>query len=161
VILPILVSVWLTYVSSRSEKNVTARIDQQALLQKQQMDQQKQVFAEQVQLSQDLYKRQFDTYDKLYGQLLILRSTIERRNPGSPSVGLNRRLADSLFELDNLRQTNRLHISDPVYKSMGDAWQKGARMNAQDLDQVEALMEKEMKDLMDVDAKLRKESAAK
>jgi hypothetical protein len=152
-VIPILLTAWLTHVSSSSEGRVTSKIDEQ-------MDQQKQVFAEQVQLSQDLYKRQFDTYDKLYAQLLILRSAIERLNPRSPSVVLNRRLADSLAELDSLRKTNRLHISDPVYKSMGDAWQKGARMNAQDLDQVEAQMEKEMKDLMDVDAKLRKKSAS-
>jgi hypothetical protein len=172
VILPIVLSIWLTHVSARSEKNVTDRINQQAELQKQQaeqqkrqleqqMEQQKQVFVEQVHLSQDLYKRQFDTYDKLYAQLLILRSTIDRRNPGSPSGGLNRRFADSLFELDHLRQTNRLHISAPVYNSMGDAWQKGARMKAQDIDQVEDLMEEELKDLMNVEAKLRKESAAK
>lgn len=146
-VIPILLTAWLTYVSSR----VTSKIDEQ-------MDQQKQVFAEQVQLSQDLYKRQFDTYDKLYAQLLILESAIEQFDPRSPSVVLNRRLADSLAELDSLRKTNRLHISDRVYKTMGDAWQKGARMNVQDLDQVEAQMEKEMKDLMDVDAKLRKKS---
>lgn len=154
-VIPILLTFWLTHVSARSEKNVTDRINQQALLQKQQLDQQKQVFVEQVQLSQDLYKRQFDTYDKLYAQLLILRSTLEDRTPGNPSVAL-RRMADSLFELDNLRRANHLHISDSVYDSMGDAWQKGARMRAEDLDQVETKMQKELKDLMDVDAKLRK-----
>jgi hypothetical protein len=160
-VIPILLTAWLTHVSSRSEKNVKDQIDRQTQLQKQQMDQQKQVFAEQVQLSQDLYKRQFDTYDKLYAQLLILGSAIERRDPGNPSAGLNRRLADTLAELDSLRKTNRLHISYPVNKMMGDAWQKGARMETEDLDQVEAQMEKEMKELMDVEAKLRKESASK
>jgi len=152
-VIPILLTAWLTRVSSRSEDRVTSKIDEQ-------MDQQKQVFAEQVQLSQDLYKRQFDTYDKLYAQLLILESAIEQFDPRSPSVVLNRRLADSLAELDSLRKTNRLHISDHVYKTMGDAWQKGARMNVEDLDQVEAQMEKEMKDLMDVDATLRKKSVS-
>lgn len=153
-VIPILLTAWLTHVSSSSEDRVTSKINEQ-------IDQQKQVFAEQVLLSQDLYKRQFDTYDKLYAQLLILRSTIERLDPRSPSVVLQRRLADSLAELDSLRQTNRLHISDTVYNTMGDAWQKGARMSVKDLEQVEAQMEKEMKDMMDVDAKLRKKSASK
>lgn len=152
-VIPILLTVWLTHVSSSSEDRVKLEIDQQT-------DQQKQVFAEQVQLSQDLYKRQFDTYDKLYAQLVVLEDAIEQLHAGSAPAIWNRRLADSLTELASLRRANRLHISEPVYKTMGDAWQKGARMNAQDLDQVEAQIAKEMKDLMDVDTKLRKQNAA-
>ena len=148
-LLPVLLTGWLTSVISRSETRVTAQLDLQ-----------KQLFAQQVQLSEDLYKRRFETYDKLYAELITLSSSIERLDAGGSRVVWNRRLTDSLAQLDTLRKTNRLHMSDSVYKTMGDAWQKGVRMNARDLDQVEFQMDTEMKELMKVDASLTKESTA-
>jgi hypothetical protein len=142
-VLPVLLTAWLTFVFSRSEARVT-----------QQLELQKQAFAQQMQLSEDLYKRRFETYDKLYTQLLLLGNEIEHLRAGGSPVLWNRRLADSLSELDTLRKMNRLHISDSVYAAMGDAWQRGSRLNGaqfgQDLDQVEAQMETELRNLMDL-----------
>lgn len=98
-----------------------------------------------MQLSQDLYKRRFETYDKLYTQLIILEDAIQQLQAGSTPVVWNRRLRNSLVDLDSLRRMNRLHISDPVDRSMADAWQRGVRRNgaefAHDLSDVEAQME--------------------
>jgi len=132
----------MTSVVSRSEARVT-----------QQLELQKQAFAQQIQLSEDLYRRRFETYDKLYAQLVILGTAIDHLSAGSSSVLWNRRLADSLAQLDTLRKMNRLHMSDSVYDAMGDAWQRGSRMNgakfAQDLDRVETRMQSELRNLME------------
>src|SRR5260370_7846758 len=124
-VIPILLTVWLTHVSSSSEDRVKVKIDQQ-------MDQQKEVFAEHVQLRQDVYKRRFETYDKLYAQLISLDEAIAQLDAGSTPVLWNRHLRNSLVELDSMRRANRLHLSDPVDQSMADAWQRGARKNGTD-----------------------------
>ena len=157
IVIPILLTVWLTHVSSSSEDRVKVKIDQQ-------MDQQKQVFAEHVQLSQDLYKRRFETYDKLYAQLISLDEAIAQLDAGSTPVLWNRHLRNSLVELDSMRRANRLHLSDPVDQSMADAWQRGVRKNGaefkQGLTQVELQMKSELRDLMAREPETRKNDAA-
>jgi len=144
-ILPTLLTAWLTFVFSRSEARVTNQLDLE-----------KQIFAQQLQLREDLYKREFDTYDKLYAQLLLLRDGLDRLQAGNAPAFWKPRLADLLAELDNLRKTNRLHISKPVYTAMGDAWMRGSRLNGagfdQDLEQVEALMDSELRSMMEIGA---------
>src|SRR5260370_21558074 len=127
-VIPILLTVWLTHVSSSSEDRVKVKIDQQ-------MDQQKQVFAKHGQLSQDLYKRRFETYDKLYAQLISLDEAIAQLDAGSTPVLWNRHLRNSLVQLDSMRRANRLHLSDPVDQSMPDAWHRAVRKNGAEFKQ--------------------------
>src|ERR1039457_1629225 len=56
--LPILLTTWLTFWVSQKENSIQQHIDTQS-----------QFFSQQLQLSEDLYKRMFDAYEKIYTQL--------------------------------------------------------------------------------------------
>ena len=143
---PVLLTGWLTFVSSRSETTIRKDIENQ-----------NQILSAQLDLTKDLYKRRFDAYEKLYAQLIILNdklAQLEAGNYGRPSPNTaarlaisNRQMADFLRQLDELRKANGLHMSLDVEKLMGEAWQLGVR------GKTEAVRPK----IQDVETQMRKE----
>jgi len=145
-VIPVLLGAYLTWVSKGSESRVSEKIDSQ-----------NQMLAAHLQLTAELYKRRFDTYDQLHSQLVTLENklAIGPPNAATDAAALatwNRGTADLTAQLDSLRRTNRLHISDDVDKLMASAWQTGARHNrdalAKQLDQVETVMRTELANQM-------------
>jgi hypothetical protein len=145
-VIPVFLGAYLTWVSKGSENRVSQKIDDQ-----------RQILITHLQLTAELYKRRFDTYDQLHLQLVNLEHKLEMGRPNASTdmaalVAWNRGTADLTAQLDTLRRTNRLHISDDVDQLMGDAWQTGVRENRdalkQQLDKLEALMRSELANQM-------------
>src|SRR5271166_1421148 len=65
-ILPIFLTAGLGFWVSQKEDSI-----------KQDIDKQSQLFSQQLQLSDELYKRRFDAYDKLYVQLVQLNERLQ------------------------------------------------------------------------------------
>jgi hypothetical protein len=130
-ILPVLLTGWLTFVSSRSESTIRKDIENQ-----------NQILSAQLDLTKDLYKRRFDAYEKLYAQLIALNDKLAPQFQESASkndrpkgeaarhLALWRgQTADFLKQLDDLNKMNGLHMSSEVERLMGEAWQLGVRGN--------------------------------
>jgi len=150
-IVPVLLTGWLTFVSSRSESTIRRDIEDQ-----------NQVLSAQLDLTKDLYKRRFDAYEKLYTQLIVLNdklapqfqqdaTTNARLNPeAARHLALWKgQVADFLRQLDDLNKMNGLHMSPDVEKLMGEAWQLGVRGNMQEVRPKIQAVEIQMKSELD------------
>lgn len=148
-VVPVILTGWLTYVFSRSEARV-----------KQELDARNQQLSAQLTLATELFKRRFDAYETLYRQLINVNEKLllqEANSAASHSksknvrtvAATNRQTADVLAQLDKLNQENALHLSDEVFNLMTDAWKAGVDGNSDLLSQkiyeVEAQMKKELK----------------
>jgi hypothetical protein len=150
-IVPVLLTGWLTFVSSRSESTIRRDIEDQ-----------NQVLSAQLDLTKDLYKRRFDTYEKLYTQLIVLNDKLapQFQEDATNNGRLNRtaalhlalwksQVADFLRQLDDLNKMNGLHMSPDVEKLMGEAWQLGVRGNMQEVRPKIQAVEIQMKSELD------------
>ncbi len=148
-VVPVILTGWLTYVFSRSEASV-----------KQELDARNQQLSAQLTLSTELFKRRFDAYETLYTQLINVNEKLLLQEANSAAnqsksknvrkvAATNRQTADLLAQLDKLNQENALHLSDEVFNLMVDAWKAGVEGNSNLLSQkiyeVEERMKKELK----------------
>jgi len=146
-VLPVILTGWLTFTSSRSEDKI-----------KQEIDAKNQLLTAQLNLATELFKRRFDAYEALYGALINLNEKLLLQQANSAAASRadsnfdkrlavsNRQTADLLSELDQLNKKNALHLSEGVANGMTNAWQSGVQGDtkalAQKIDQVEQLMKK-------------------
>ena len=153
-VLPVILTGWLTFTSSRSEDKI-----------KQEIDAKNQLLTAQLNLATELFKRRFDAYEALYGALINLNEKLLLQQANSAAASSadskfdkqlavsNRQTADLLAELDGLNKKNALHLSEGVANGMTDAWQSGVQGDtkalAQKIDQVEQLMKKEIEEEME------------
>jgi hypothetical protein len=134
-LLPVLLTGWLTFVSSRSESTIRKDIEDQ-----------NQILSAQLDLTKDLYKRRFDAYEKLYTRLIILNDKLAQQFQEDPSKNARLKgeaarhvalwhgqMADFLKQLDDLNKMNGLHMSPEVERLMGEAWQLGVRGNVEEI----------------------------
>ncbi len=147
-VVPVILTGWLTYVFSRSEASV-----------KQELDARNQQLSAQLTLSTELFKRRFDAYETLYSQLINVNEKLllqeansaanQAKSKNVRAAATNRQTADLLARLDKLNQENALHLSDEVFNLMADAWKAGVDGNSDLLSrkiyEVEAQMKKELK----------------
>jgi membrane-associated HD superfamily phosphohydrolase len=110
-ILPILLTSWLTYFVSQKQSRTEDRINYQSQMLSQQLQQQ-------VQVSEDLLKRRFDAYDKLYAQLVEIQTKLEHAEAGEA----NKIVADQAFELGELLDASGLHMSEKVSDLAFQTW---------------------------------------
>jgi len=153
-VLPVILTGWLTFTSSRSEDKI-----------KQEIDAKNQLLTAQLNLATELFKRRFDAYEALYGALINLNEKLLLQQANSAAASRadsnfdkrlavsNRQTADLLSELDQLNKKNALHLSEGVANGMTNAWQSGVQGDtkalAQKIDQVEQLMKKEIEEEME------------
>jgi len=153
-VLPVILTAWLTLTLSRSEDKI-----------KQEIDAKNQLLTAQLNLATELFKRRFDAYEALYGALINLNEKLLLQQANSAAAAhtepnlkkrlaaSNRQTADLLAELDGLSKKNALHLSDDVANGMANAWQAGVQGDtkglAQKIDEVEARMKKEIEKEMD------------
>jgi len=141
-LVPIVLTTWLTYWVSQKENNI-----------KQDIDKQSQLFSQQLQLSEELYKRRFDTYDKLYAQLVQLNGRLEKQaGAGAESGEWNKINADQVAQFNELLNLSQLHMGPKVEALMFPAWLAGARGDGPQLNQsihdLEAAMKTELDEWM-------------
>src|ERR1700687_1382932 len=101
-LVPILLTTWVTFWVSQKETNIRHDIDNQ-----------NQWFSHQLQLSEELYKRRFDTYDKLYAQLVQLNGRLEKQ-AGAESGDCNKDNADQIAQFNELLNLSQLHMGPKV-----------------------------------------------
>jgi hypothetical protein len=139
-LVPILLTTWLTFWVSQKENNIRHDIDNQ-----------NQLFSHQLQLSEELYKRRFDTYDKLYAQLVQLNGRLEKQ-AGTERAEWNKANADQIAQFNELLNLSQLHMGPKVEALMFPAWIAGARgdgpLLAQSIHDLEAAMKKEQDEWM-------------
>jgi hypothetical protein len=123
ILIPIILTGWLTFISSRSEDRIKLDIEQK-----------NQLLSAQLSLTTELFKRRFDTYETLYRQLIDLKQKLlidrannainARLNPSSDRRLANskRETADLEAQLDRLKEESTLHMSDNVSNLLSDAW---------------------------------------
>jgi hypothetical protein len=141
-LVPILLTTWLTFWVSQKETNIRRDIDNQ-----------NQLFSHQLQLSEELYKRRFDTYDKLYAQLVQLNGRLEKQaGEGAESGDWNKTNADQIAQFNELLNLSQLHMGPKVEALMFPAWIAGARgdgpLLTQSIHDLEAAMKKEQDEWM-------------
>ena len=153
-VLPVVLTGWLTFTSSRSEDKI-----------KQEIDAKNQLLTAQLNLATELFKRRFDAYEALYGALINLNEKLLLQQANSAAASRadskfdrqlavsNRQTADLLLELDGLNRKNALHLSKDVANGMTDAWQAGVQGDtkglAEKIDEVEQQMKKEIEEEME------------
>ena len=139
-LVPIVLTTWLTFWVSQKETNIRHDIDNQ-----------NQLFSHQLQLSEELYKRRFDTYDKLYAQLVQLNGRLEKQ-AGAESGDWNKTNADQIAQFNELLNLSQLHMGPKVEALMFPAWMAGARgdgpLLTQSIHDLEAAMKKELDEWM-------------
>jgi hypothetical protein len=141
-LVPIALTTWLTFWVSQKETNIRHDIDNQ-----------NQLFSHQLQLSEELYKRRFDTYDKLYAQLVQLNGRLEKQaGAGAKSADWNKTNADQIAQFNELLNLSQLHMGPKVEALMFPAWLAGARGDGPQLNQsihdLEVAMKKEQDEWM-------------
>lgn len=139
-LVPIVLTTWLTFWVSQKQDNI-----------KQQIDNQSQLFSQQLQLSEELYKRRFDTYDKLYAQLVQLNGRLQTQ-AGAERGEWNKINADQVAQFNELLNLSKLHMGPKVEPLMFPAWIAGARGDSAQLSQsildLEVAMKKELDEWM-------------
>src|SRR6266403_892006 len=100
-VVPVILTGWLTYVFSRSEASV-----------KQELDARNQQLSAQLTLSTELFKRRFDAYETLYSQLINVNEKLllqeansaanQAKSKNVRAAATNRQTADLLARLDKL-----------------------------------------------------------
>jgi len=139
-LVPIVLTTWLTFWMSQKEDNI-----------KQDIDKQSQLFSQQLQLSEELYKRRFDTYDKLYGQLVQLNARLQAQAGAEPGEW-NKTIADQVVQFNESLELSKLHMGPKVEPLMFPAWIAGARGDGpqltQSLHDLEAAMKTELDEWM-------------
>jgi hypothetical protein len=137
-LVPIVLTTWLTFWVSQKEDNI-----------KQDIDKQSQLFSQQLQLSEELYKRRFDAYEKLYVQLAQLNGKLGPYKNGGAESKIN---ADRAAQLNELFDLNKLHMSRKVENLTGQAWFAAARQDGPLLsgriEELRAAMKTELDDWM-------------
>jgi hypothetical protein len=108
---PVLLGGYLTFLSGVSEKRITANVDLRA-----------QTLGSQLRVSEELFKRQMDAYDKLYSQLVALQGKLRYQ-----ATANSKQTADLLEELSQARAMNGLYMTEKVSVQMGAAWQDAVR----------------------------------
>ena len=157
IIIPVVLTAWLTYFFSRSQTRITQEIDAK-----------NQVLSAQLNLATELYKRRFDAYETLYTHLidmndkLLLQQANAMASRGANAsrdkqqAAINRQTADLIAELNNLNEQNSLHMSKEVSTLMAAAWQAGAQGDtaelAKKITEVEAQMKTELQAEMETNA---------
>ena len=135
-VIPILLTTWLTFWVSQKEDSIKEHIDTQS-----------QLLQQQLQLSEDLYKRRFDAYEKIYTQLAQINGELPYER--SFETKANTDFAQQLGELIHL---SKLHMSANVEALAADAWLSAARQDGPELvNRVELLrtaMKRELDDWM-------------
>lgn len=115
IILPILLTTWLTYFVSQKQSKTEDRINTESQLLQQQLQQQ-------MQLSEELFKRRFDAYDNLYVQLVQHQEKL-RVTPGAASLAeWNKANADQAIQINELLNLSRLHLSKDVESITRTGW---------------------------------------
>lgn len=136
-LIPIVLTTWLTYWVSQKENSIKQHIDTQS-----------QIFQQQLQLSEELYKRRFDAYEKLYIELAKLN---ENLSPDK-TLGESKANADSATQLSQLLTVSKLHMSANIESKTEDAWIAAAHQDSVTLsDRLEDLrtaMKQELDDWM-------------
>src|SRR6266446_2226773 len=132
-LVPIVLTTWLTFWVSQKEDNI-----------KQDIDKQSQLFSQQLQLSEELYKRRFDAYDKLYAQLVQLNGRLQTQ-AGVERGDWNKINADQVAQFSELLNLNKLHMSPSVEGLSVDEGRGGARGEGAQLNESIQKREAEMK----------------
>jgi hypothetical protein len=118
---------------------------------KQEIDSQSQLFSHQMQLSEELYKRRFDAYDKLYAQLVQLNGRLEKE-AGAEQGGFDKVSAEQFAQFNELLSLSKLHMGPKVEPLMFPAWIAGARgdgpLLSQSIHDLEAAMKTELDEWM-------------
>jgi hypothetical protein len=139
-IVPIVLTTWLTFWVSQKEDNLKRDIDQQS-----------QLFSQQLQLSEELYKRRFDAYEKLYAQLVQLNGRLQIQ-AGAERGDWNKINADQVAQFNESLDLSKLHMSRKVEDLTVGAWMAGARGDGPQLSQsihdLEAAMKTELDNWM-------------
>jgi hypothetical protein len=154
IVVPVILTAWLTFVSSRSQDNISQKIAAN-----------QQILSAQLSLTTELFKRRFDSYEVLYAQLINLNNKLliqrannaadERLKPKNDErlAASNRQTADLLSQLSELNAANALHMSDDVSALMSNAWKAGVDGDTDTLSkkitEVEAQMKKELNSEME------------
>ncbi|MFY9561222.1 MAG: hypothetical protein WAQ52_13390 [Terriglobales bacterium] len=139
-IVPIVLTTWLTFWVSQKEENI-----------KQDIDKQSQLFSQQLQLSEELYKRRFDAYEKLYAQLVQLNGRLQTQ-AGAERGDWSKINADQVAHFNELLDLSKLHMSHKVEDLTVGAWIAGARgdgpLLSQSIHDLEAAMKTELDNWM-------------
>jgi hypothetical protein len=139
-LVPIVLTTWLTFWVSQKETNI-----------KQDIENQSQLFSHQMQLSEELYKRRFDAYDKLYAQLVQLNGRLDKQ-AGAEQGGFDKVSAEQFAQLTELLNSSKLHMGPKVEPLMFTAWIAGARgdgpLLTQSIHDLEAAMKMELDEWM-------------
>ncbi len=139
-IVPIVLTTWLTFWASRTEDRI-----------KQDVNRQSQLFSQQLQLSEELYKRRFDSYEKLYAQLVQLNGRLQTQ-AGAERGEWSKINADQVTQFNQLLDLSKLHMSHKVEDLTVGAWIAGARGDApllsQSIHDLEAAMKTEFDNWM-------------
>jgi len=139
-LVPILLTTGLTFWISQKQDGI-----------KQDIDKQSQMFSQQLQLSEELYKRRFDTYEKLYAQLVQLNARLTT-TAGADPVQWSKANLDQVIQFNQMLDLSRLHMSSKIEDLTADAWQAGAQGDGTQLTQcirnMEATMKAELDDWM-------------
>ncbi len=136
--LPILLTAWLTYWSSHNQIVVN-----------QQLEKQNRLLTQQLALSEDLYKRRFDAYEKLYAKLVELNQRLQIPG-GAAQAKWNKANADGVAQFSAMLELNRLHMSEPVDNLAKDAWNAGVHGDTDALSQTIGELETSMKKELDL-----------
>ena len=136
-LVPILLTTWLTYWVSQKENSIKQHIDTQS-----------QIFQQQLQLSEELYKRRFDAYDKLYVQLAELNANLST----DKESGESKENADRATQISQLLTLSKLHMSADIENKSDDAWAAASRQDAatlsDSLEKLKTAMKHELDDWM-------------
>lgn len=139
-LVPIVLTTWLTFWVSQKQDNIKQAIDEQS-----------QLLSQQLQLSDELYKRRFDAYDKLYVQLVQLNERLQAQGEAEPG-NWNKMNADQFVQFNELLDLNKLHMGPKVEPLMFPAWMAAARgdrqLVAQSIHDLEVAMKTELDDVM-------------
>jgi hypothetical protein len=117
-IVPILLTTFLTFWVSIKEDGI-----------KQDIDKQSQLFSQQLQLSEELYKRRFDAYDKLYAQLVQMNARLEAQAGAADAGEWNKNFADQVVQFNELLNVTKLHMGPKVEPLMYPAFLAGSRLD--------------------------------
>jgi hypothetical protein len=139
-LVPILLTTWLTFWVSQKQDNIEEDINKQS-----------QLFSQQLQLSEELYKRRFDAYDKLYAQLVQLNGRLQTQ-AGEERGSWNKTNADQVTQFSEALNLSKLHMSKKVEDLAVGAWMAGSYQNApllsQSIQDLETAMKKELDEWM-------------
>jgi hypothetical protein len=145
-LMPILLTTWLTFWVSQKEDSIKQQIDGQSQFFSQQLQQQ-------FQLSEDLYKRRFDAYEKIYTQLAQINEKLD----SDQRTAETKATADNAAQLSELINLSKLHMSENVESLISDAFYAASREDGPELskriDLLKTAMKKELDDWM-LDKKL-------